>query len=128
MATMYATLISTFILSLISRLANDKKYRFLAIFWMLIAATILIVFSGFRTGSIGDTGMYMHSYRLYASDSSIAKFDRDPGFVILNLILIQFSNNPQTLVVITSLIVNLFNMIVFYKYIYILHPDILLLL
>ena len=116
MATMYATLISTFILSLISRLANDKKYRFLAIFWMLIAATILIVFSGFRTGSIGDTGMYMHSYRLYASDSSIAKFDRDPGFVILNLILIQFSSNPQILVFVTSLIVNLFNMIVFYKY------------
>lgn len=116
MATMYATLISTFILSLISRLANDKKYRFLAIFWMLIAATILIVFSGFRTGSIGDTGMYMHSYGLYASDPSTVKFDRDPGFVILNLILIQFSNNPQTLVVITSLIVNLFNMIVFYKY------------
>ena len=52
MATMYATLISTFILSLISRLANDKKYRALSIFWMLIAATILIVFSGFRTGLI----------------------------------------------------------------------------
>lgn len=116
MATMYATLISTFILSLISRLANDKKYRTLAIFWMLIAATILIVFSGFRTGAIGDTGMYMHSYRLYASDLSKVKFDRDSGFIILNLILIQFSNNPQTLVFITSLIVNLFNMIVFYKY------------
>lgn len=116
MATMYATLISTFILSLISRLANDKKYRALAIFWMLIAATILIVFSGFRTGSIGDTGMYMHSYELYASNPSTVKFDRDPGFAILNLILIQFSSNPQTLVVITSLIVNLFNMIVFYKY------------
>ena len=113
MTTMYATLISTFILSLISRFANDKKYRALAIFWMLIVVTILIVFSGFRTGLIGDTEMYMHSYRLYASDNSLAKFDRDPGFVILNLILIQFSSNPQTLVVITSLIVNLVNMIVF---------------
>ena len=83
---------------------------------MLIAATILIIFSGFRTGIIGDTGMYIHSYELYASDPSAIKFDRDPGFVILNLILIQFSNNPQTLVIITALIVNLFNMIVFYKY------------
>lgn len=116
MATMYATLISTFILALFSRIANDKKYRFLAIFWILTATTILIVFSGFRGGSIGDTGMYKHTYSLYASNPNGVKFDRDPGFAILNLILIQFSTNPQTLVFVTSLIVNLFNMIVFYKY------------
>lgn len=116
MATMYATLISTFILSLFSRIAKDKKYKYLAIFWMLIVAIILIIFSGFRTGSIGDTGMYKHSYSLYASNPNAVKFDRDPGFTLLNLILIQFSTNPQTLVFVTSLIVNLFNVLFLYKY------------
>lgn len=116
MATMYATLISTFIFSFLSRISSDKKYRILALFWVIIVSSILILFAGFRTGAVGDTGMYMHSYRLYANDPTTLKLDRDGGFAILNLILIQFSSNPQTLVFVTSLIVNLCNMIVFYKY------------
>lgn len=116
MGTMYATLVSTFIFSLLSRIANDKKYRLMAIFWMIIVTVILIVFAGFRTGAIGDTGMYMHSYRLYVSNPETVRFDRDAGFTILNLILIQISSDPQVLVFVTSLIINLCNMIVFYKY------------
>lgn len=116
MATMYATLITTFIFSFLSRISSDKKYRILALFWVVIVSSILIVFAGFRTGAIGDTGMYMHSYRLYANDPSTLKLDRDGGFAILNLILIQFSSDPQTLVFVTSLVVQLLNMIIFYKY------------
>ncbi|WP_455506830.1 EpsG family protein [Clostridium sp.] len=116
MLTMYATLITTFIFSFLSRISSDKKYRILALFWVVIVSIILIAFSGFRTGAIGDTGMYMHSYRLYANDPSTLKLDRDGGFAILNLILIQFSSDPQILVFVTSMIVNLCNMIVFYRY------------
>lgn len=116
MGSMYATLVSTFIFSSLSRIANDKKYRLLAIFWMIIVTVILILFAGFRTGAIGDTGMYMHSYRLYVSNPETIRFDRDAGFTILNLILIQISSNPQILVFVTSLIINLCNMIIFYKY------------
>lgn len=116
MATMYATLITTFIFSFLSRISSDKKYRILAFFWVIIVSSILIVFAGFRTGAIGDTGMYMHSYSLYANDISTLKLDRDGGFAILNLILIQFSSNPQTLVFVTSLVVQLLNTLVFYKY------------
>lgn len=116
MVTMYATLITTFIFSFLSRISSDKKYRILALFWVVIVSIILIAFSGFRTGAVGDTGMYMHSYRLYANDPSTLKLDRDGGFAILNLILIQFSSDPQILVFVTSLIVNLCNMIIFYKY------------
>ena len=116
MATMYATLISTFIFSFLSRISSEKKYRFLALFWVIITASVLIIFAGFRTEVIGDTGMYMHSYRLYANDLSTLKLDRDGGFAILNLILIQFSSDPQILVFVTSLVVQLLNMLVFYKY------------
>lgn len=116
MFTMYATLITTFIFSFLSRISSDKKYRILALFWVVIVSIILIIFSGFRTGAVGDTGMYMHSYRLYANDPSTLKLDRDGGFAILNLILIQFSSDPQMLVFVTSLIVSLCNMIIFYKY------------
>lgn len=116
MGSMYATLVSTFIVSSLSTIAKNKRYRVLAIFWMLITASILIIFAGFRTGAIGDTGMYMHSYRLYVENPSMAKFDRDAGFTILNLILIQISSDPQTLVFVTSLIINLLNVITLYKY------------
>ena len=116
MTIMNSTLISTFIFSLLSRMVRDKKYRIISIFWITLSIVTLIVFSGFRGGDIGDTGMYMHSYSLYADNPSIATFDRDPGFTILNLILIKISSNPQTLLIATAIIVNLCNIFLFYKY------------
>ena len=116
MTSMYATLVVTFIFSFIARIAKEKRYILLAIIWTGLVAAVLICFAGFRSGSVGDTGMYMHSYRMYVSDPSTIPYDRDWGFSLLNLLLIQFSSNPQTLVFVTSFINQLCNMIVFYKY------------
>ena len=116
MTSMYVTLVSTYIFSFLARIAKDKKYKLLSLFWLALTATVLIVFAGYRSGSIGDTGMYMHSYELYANDPSLINFDRDGGFTLINLILIQFSTNGRFLVIVTSLITQLLNMIVFYKY------------
>lgn len=115
MGIYYATLASTFILSLLARMANDKKYKLIAIFWISLVVSVLVLFSGLRSG-IGDTGMYKHTYNLLVENPSFSKANGDYGFVLLNLILIQFSNNPQTIVFVVALITQLCNVYVLNKY------------
>lgn len=115
MGIYYTTLIGTYITSLLSRMADSKKYKLMAVFWIIFAAGILVVFTGFREG-IGDTGMYMHTYRLLVQNPDPTISGKDFGFTIFNLILIQFSTNPQTLVFVVALITQVCNIYVFHKY------------
>lgn len=112
----YATLFITFILTNLSNIADKKKYKSLSLFWVIVAGIVLVVFSGFRSGSLGDTGMYMHSYRLLVNNPTLEYIDRDIGFTALNLLLIRFSSDPQILVIAVAVIVTVCTLYVFYKY------------
>jgi len=111
----YATLASTYILSLLSRIARDKRYRLLAVFWISLGIIVLVLFSGFRSG-IGDTGMYKHTYGLLVANPNLSKSSGEYGFTLLNLILIKFSSDPQTLVFVVALITQVCNVYVLKKY------------
>lgn len=115
MPVFYATLASTYVVCLLSRICYNKKYKILAILWVLLAGEILVCISGFRTG-IGDTTMYMHSYRLVATGQASLNLDRDAGFNLLSLMLMQISRDPQILIFVTALINNLLVIFVFNKY------------
>lgn len=115
MAIFYATLVSTYILYFFTRIAYEKQYRYIAIMFSVIVAAILIGVSGLRN-SIGDTEMYMHSYRLLAQNPVMPDEGKDLGFTMLSLLLIQISTDPQILLFVTALITNLFNIIIFNKY------------
>ena len=115
MAVFYLTLISTYIFYFIARIAYDKKYRILAIFYSALVALILILVSGLRHG-IGDTASYKYSYALLVQDTSLFKFDGDFALNLLSLFLMQLSTNPQILIFAVALITNLINIIMFNKY------------
>ena len=68
MTAFYVTIISTYVFSLFARIAYDKKIRVMAIFWFILILGMLITISGLRNG-IGDTGVYMNSYRQLAQNS-----------------------------------------------------------
>lgn len=116
MVPYYFVIIITFIFGLLVRIADEKKCKFLSVFWLILIMGILIIFSGFRDGSFGDTSMYMHSYRLYVQNPPKLFSGRDNGFAMLNLLLIEISTNPQILLIATAFVTNIFNMLVFYKY------------
>lgn len=115
MAIFYSTLISTYIFSFLARLAYDKKFKSIAIFWTIFVVVILVIVSGLRNG-IGDTSMYKHSYNLLVQNPSSFKFNGDFALGLLSLALIQISTDPQILIFIVALITNLFNVIAFNKY------------
>lgn len=93
----------------------EKKVKYLSIIYVALAALIFIIISGLRRG-IGDTGMYMHSYRLMVQDPGSVDFSKDPGFTALSFILSQISSNPQTLIFVVALVTNSLNIGMFYKY------------
>lgn len=93
----------------------ERKIKYLSIFYVGLAALVFIIISGLRRG-IGDTGMYMHSYRLMVQDPGSVDFSRDAGFTALSFILSQISSNPQTLIFVVALVTNSLNIGMLYKY------------
>lgn len=116
MFVFYSTLISTYIFYLLARMAYDKKFKFMVVFWTILVITILVTVSGLRDG-IGDTYYYKHSYEILANNPSGVELSKDFGFTVLSLILITISKDPQILIFITALITNVLNIICFNKYI-----------
>ena len=115
MTIFYVTLISTYILNFLAKIAYEKKYRYFAVLFSALVALILIFVSGMRN-TIGDTEMYMHSYRLLVENPIMPSDGKDLGFTMLSLLLVQISTDPQILIFTTALITNLFNVIMFNKY------------
>ena len=76
MYVFYSTLISTYILGLFARISYNKKFKELAIFFLVLLSINLILVSGLRSG-IGDTPFYKHSYNLLVQNPSSFKFDGD---------------------------------------------------
>ena len=93
----------------------EKKIKNLSIIYAILVALVFITISGLRRG-IGDTGMYMHSYRLMVQYPDSTDFSRDAGFTAFSFILSQISSNPQTLIFVVALITNSLNIRMLYKY------------
>ncbi|CRK81672.1 EpsG family protein [Neobacillus massiliamazoniensis] len=75
----------------------------------------LILVSGLRA-NIGDTGAYRHAYILNNFTWDYVKSQKDIGFGILQMILKNFTNDPQLMIFITAFITNVLIIGVFYKY------------
>ena len=115
MLPFYSTIISTYIFCFMARISYDKKFRALAMFWLIFPTLILIFLSGLRRG-IGDTYFYKHSFTLLAQNPDSFKFNGDFALNLISLILINFTSDPQSIIFVAALITNLINMIVFSKY------------
>jgi len=84
------------------------------IFVFLVMACLVII-SGLRT-NIGDTYFYKFSYERNDFTWEQVSSGNDIGFGILQMILKNFSEDPQTLIFTTALITNILIIIVFYNY------------
>lgn len=115
MGVFYASLFLVYVFSFLSRITREKNYKLVSIVWISFSIAILILVAGLSHG-LGDSGMYKHTYNLLVQDPSQARFDRDGGWTLFNLILIQFSTNPQTLLFVAAFINHLCNGIILYKY------------
>ncbi|MEH7096685.1 EpsG family protein [Neobacillus vireti] len=80
------------------------------------AVTCLILVSGLRGASIGDTQAYMQSYIDNNFTWNYVINQKDIGFGIIQMILKKYTDDPQFLIFIAALITNLLIILVFYKY------------
>lgn len=76
---------------------------------------VLILVSGLRS-NIGDTFFYKHSYEMNSMTWDYIQSQKDIGFGILQMILKQYSNDPQVLILTTAIVTNLLIVIILYKY------------
>lgn len=86
----------------------NRLLTFLAIF-------VLVMVSGLRN-NIGDTELYMHSYKISTFSWESIDYSGDFGFNIYQLLLQKISLDPQVLILATAIITNLLIVIVLYKY------------
>lgn len=113
MTVFYLTLISVYIFSLLARIAR-KKNKKAGMFFVIIVIFILVIVSGARNG-IGDTEMYKHLYTLVGPGYD-AKGSYEGGFILFLRFLKKFSDDPQVMIIITSLIINVINVITIYNF------------
>lgn len=120
MTIMWINLSLVYIFSFLSRyyatfqIGEIKDYKPHKFFVILVAITLIVV-SGLRS-NIGDTYYYKHSYSTNLLTWSNIDYSGDFGFNILQLLLQKISIDPQILIFLTSLITNLFIVLVLYKY------------
>jgi len=81
----------------------------------VMAAITLIVVAGLRK-NIGDTFFYMHGYIVNDFSWDRIKHQKDLGFNLFQLLLKQFSEDPQILIFVTALMTNALIVAVFYHY------------
>lgn len=111
MTVFYLTLISVYAFSLVARIIRVKNER---VAWIFVGVVILILslVSGLRSG-IGDTYMYEHLYGLITPEYD-ANGGYEAGFIFLLKVLKQFSSEPVFMLMITSIIINVCNVISMY--------------
>lgn len=110
----YLTIIITFILAIVAIILKGKKQRANLLITILIMSIFTLV-SGLRSG-IGDTYAYVYIYNIIGNDYDIMRSAYEPGFIMFLMLLKNISNNPQLMILVTSLIVNVFNIWVIRKY------------
>lgn len=80
-----------------------------------IALASMVVVAGLQN-NIGDTVYYMHSFQLQQYSWDDVKFGKDAGFILLQIAIQSFTDDPQVLVFITALITNVLVIVTFYYY------------
>ena len=100
-----------FAIPVTNSLTSIKPNQFL----ILMAALSLVLVSGLRT-NIGDTYFYMHAYTSTEFNWEYIWNSKDIGFNMFQMILKQYTNDPQVLIFTTALITNLLIVIILYKY------------
>lgn len=112
MTVFYVTTIVTYFLALLTR-KIESKYGKISWFFLFFVISILVIVSAIRSG-IGDTGMYRHLYELV--DQSYVSDGYEIGFVYFIKFLKIFSGDSQLLIIVTSVIINILNVITIYRY------------
>lgn len=111
MAAFYWTLFSTYIIGIVSRInRSNKKPIFIGTFMI---ALIFIVVSGARSG-IGDTSMYTHLYEMIIENTYEDGYEK--GFIFFLNFLATISQNPQFMIIVTSIITHGINIFVMANY------------
>lgn len=110
MTVFYLNLSAVFFFSFLARcnasqIASSSVYGKPNKYFALLAMTTLVLVSGLRN-NVGDTYFYMHSYEHFPVKWSEIDFNGDFGFNILQMLLQQFTNNPQILLFTTALFTN----------------------
>lgn len=111
MTVFYLTLISVYIFSLVARIIRIKHKR-IALIFVGVVILILTLVSGFRSG-IGDTYMYEHLYGLITPDYD-SNGGYEEGFIFLLKVLKQISEEPIFMLTVTSIIINVCNVVSMY--------------
>ncbi len=84
-------------------------------FYAGLAAVCLATVAGLRN-NIGDTFLYMHSYRVDDFSWEAVLQKRDIGFNVLQMLLKLLSDDPQIMIATTAVVTNVIIVAVFYHY------------
>lgn len=114
MVIFYLTLLLVYISSLLARVLSNGKSKQLSVIFVIITTAILTLVSGLRT-NIGDTGMYIYTYKLITSNYD-ANGAYEPGFVLILKILKSISTDPQFMIMIISITINVCIIMTLWKY------------
>lgn len=108
------TTIITFLFSClaITHLNNKKEAN---IIFTAVVMVVLVLVSGLRNG-IGDTVYYIHSYNMIGPEYNFMDGGYEPAFCLLLKILHSISPNPQLMIMVTSIIINVLNVWIIRKY------------
>lgn len=115
-------LIINLILSYIANISYDKKYKLVSVLSISILVLVNVIFSGCRDFGVGiDTNVYIESYFKTAADlQSIKAFWNvegfDKGFLLLAYVSNLFSDDAQSLLVVTSLFIQVFFYVALWQY------------
>lgn len=120
MTIFWITLLLTYFFSLIARLIKNEQMDFDLnkkpnIFLVICVLIFLTAVSGLRA-NIGDTNTYKMFYLRINHSWENLKFEEDFGFYILQIILKQFSDDPQILLILCAFLTNTLIIITLYKY------------
>lgn len=109
-------------LSYVANICYDKKYKLVSILSISILVLVNVIFSGCRDFGVGiDTNVYIESYFNASADLqslksswSIEGFDK--GFLLLAYVSNLFSDDAQSLLVVTSLFIQVFFYLALWQY------------
>lgn len=105
MEIIYISLVPIFGASLLARLFKNKDEKPNLLLTIMIAL-VLVIISGLRS-NIGDTGAYIHLYKLIGEGVSIPKESYEYGFTEFLKVLNTISKDPQFMILTTAAITNI---------------------
>lgn len=109
-------------LSYVANICYDKKYKLVSILSISILVLVNVIFSGCRDFGVGiDTNVYIEPYFNAAADlqslkSSWSVEGFDKGFLLLAYVSSLFSDDAQSLLVVTSLFIQVFFYLALWQY------------